>query len=63
MQCRVGSMLSSVFQNENTHLSEVFYFNVSESQTYSKYYYCQENIPILSPCYISPNASVKTCKA
>ena len=40
----------------------MFYFSISESQTCSKYYHCQTNITILSPCYISPNASVQTCK-
>ena len=55
-------MLSSVIQNENTNLSEIFYFNISESQTYSKYYHCQANTPIFSPCYVPPNASVHTCK-
>ena len=37
-QCWVGSMLSSVFLNANTfqNLSKVFYFNISESPTYSK---------------------------
>ena len=38
LHCRVGSMLSSVFWNGNIRLSEIFYFNTSESQTYSKYY-------------------------
>ena len=55
-------MLSSVFWNENTHLSEIFYFNIFKSQTYSKYYHCKANIPILSPCYIPPNASVQMWK-
>ena len=39
LQCRVGSVLSSVFKNANTHLSEIFYFNISEFQIYSKYYH------------------------
>ena len=55
-------MLRSVFWNANTYHSEVFYFNISESQTYSKYYYCQVNILNLSPWYILPSASVQTCK-
>ena len=45
-------MLSSVFWNANTHLSEIFYFNIPESQTYSKYYHSQANIPNLSRGYI-----------
>ena len=61
-QCRVGPMLSSVFWNENTDLSEIFYFNISESQTFSKYYYYQANISNLSAWYIPPSASVQTCK-
>ena len=52
-------MFSSVFWNANTHISKIFYSNISESQTYSKYYHCQANIPILSLCYI-PSASVQT---
>ena len=40
-------MFSSVFWNANTYLSKMFYTNISESQTYSKYYHCQANIPIL----------------
>ena len=28
----------------------------------SKYYHCQANIPILSPCYIPLGASIETCK-
>ena len=43
MQYIVGPMLSSVFWNANIHLSETFYFNIFESQTYSKYYHCQTN--------------------
>ena len=31
-------MSSSVFQNANTHVIEIFCFNISESQTYSKYH-------------------------
>ena len=49
LQCRAGPMLNSVLWNAITHLSEIFYFNISESQTYLKYYHCQANIPILSP--------------
>ena len=49
-QCWVGSMLSSVFSNANTHLSKKFYFDISESPTYSKKYNCQANIPILPSC-------------
>ena len=49
LQCRVGPMLSSVFGNANTYLSEIFYFNISESQKYSKYYHCHANISNLSP--------------
>ena len=56
------SSVSEVFYNANTHLSEMFYFNISESQTYSKYYHCQANIPILSPSYVPPSTSVQTCK-
>ena len=41
LQCWVGPMLNSVFQNGNTHLSKKFYFNISVSQTYSKYYHCK----------------------
>ena len=63
LQCRVGPMLISVFWNTNTYLSEIFYFNISESQTYSKYYHCQTNTWNLSPRYIPPSASVQTCKA
>ena len=48
-------MLGSVFWNANTYLSEIFYFNVSESQTYSKYFHCQANMSNLSPWYIPPN--------
>ena len=55
-------MLKSVFQNENTHRSEIFCFNIFESKTYLKYYHCKANIPILSQCYVAPNASVQTCK-
>ena len=55
-------MLSSVFWNANTYLCEIFYFNISESQTYSKYYHCQANISNFSPRYIPPSASVQTCK-
>ena len=62
LKCRVGQMLSSVFWNANTHLSEIFYFNIPESQTYSKYYHCQANIPNLFPWYIPPSASVQTFK-
>ena len=62
LQCRVGPMLSSVFWNANTYLSEIFYFNISESQTYSKYYQCQANMSNLSPWYIPPSDSVQTCK-
>ena len=40
----------------------MFYFNISESQTYSKCYHCQANSPTLSPCYIPPTGSVQTCK-
>ena len=54
-------MLSNVFYNANTYLSEIFYFNISASQTYLKYYHCQANAPILSSCYILPSASVQTC--
>ena len=49
LQCRVGSMVSSAFFNVNTHLSEIFDFNISESQTYSKYYHYQANISNASP--------------
>ena len=45
-------MLSSAFWNAKTHLSEIFYFNISESQTCSKYYHCQANITNLSPWYM-----------
>ena len=31
LQCIVGPMLNSVFQNSNIHLSKIFYFNISES--------------------------------
>ena len=62
MQCRVGLMFSSVHWNANTHLSKIFYSNISEFQTYSKYGDCQANIPILPPCYIPPSASIQTCK-
>ena len=58
MQCRVVPMFSSVFWNANTNLPKVFYSNISESQTYLKYYHCQANFPILSPCYTPPSASV-----
>ena len=61
MQCSIGPMLSSAFWNANNHLSEIFYFNISESQTCSKYYHCQANSPNLSPWYIPPSASVQTC--
>ena len=38
LQCKVGPMFSSVFCNANTHRSEIFfYFNISESQTYSRH--------------------------
>ena len=47
--------------NANAHISKTFYSNISESQTYSKYYHCQANIQILSLSYI-PNASVQTYK-
>ena len=60
--CGVGPLLSSVFWNANVHLSEIFYFNISESQTYSKYYHCQANILILSAWYIPPSASAQTFK-
>ena len=36
--------------------------NIYESQTYSEYCHCQENIQSLSPWYITPSASVQTCK-
>ena len=55
-------MLNSAFRNANTYSSEIFYFNISESQTYSKYYHCQGNISNLSPWYIPPSASVQMCK-
>ena len=58
LQCRVGPVLKSVFWNDNTHLSEIFSFNISESQTYLKYYYCQANIPILSPGYVIDNTQL-----
>ena len=38
------------------------YLNIFESKTYSKYYHCKVNIPILSRCYTHPNARVQTCK-
>ena len=57
LKCRVGPMLNSTFCNPNTHLSEIFYVSFSESQIYSNYYHCQENIPNLSP-----RASTQTCK-
>ena len=59
LQCRVGPMLSSVFQNKKTHFSEIFYFNISEYQTYSKYY---QYIPIVSPHYKPPNVSAHARK-
>ena len=49
LKCRVAPMLSSVFWNANNHLSEIFYFNIPESQTYSKYFHCHANISNLSP--------------
>ena len=49
MQCRVGRMLSSVFWNANTRLPEIFNCDISESQTYSKYYHYEANISNLSP--------------
>ena len=33
MQRRVGQILSSVFQNANTHLRKIFYSNISESRS------------------------------
>ena len=33
LQRRVGPMLSSAFENANTHLSKIFYCNISESQS------------------------------
>ena len=62
LQCRVGPMSSAVFGNANTDLSDIFYFNIFESQTYSKYYHCQANISNFSPWYIPPSARVQTCK-
>ena len=49
-----------MFCNANTYISETFYFNISESQTYSKYYHCQANLSDLPPWYIPPSASVQT---
>ena len=49
MQRRVGLMFSTACWNVNTHLSKTFYTDVSESQTSSKYYQGQANIPTLSP--------------
>ena len=43
LQYRVGP-LSSVFWNANTHLPEIFYVTISESQIYSKHHHCQANI-------------------
>ena len=63
IQCRVGPMLTSTFRNAKTHLSETFYFNISDTQTYLKYYHCQANIPNFSPWYILPSASFQKCKA
>ena len=60
LQCRVGPMLSSVFWKANTHLSDKCYFNISESQTYSKYYHCQANILNWSPWDIPSGATVQT---
>ena len=38
-------MLNSVFWDANIlRYSDIFYSNISESQTYSKYYHCQANI-------------------
>ena len=54
-------MLSNVFWNANSHLSEIFYFNIPEAQTYSKYYQSQANIP-MSPGYLPLSASVQTFK-
>ena len=50
-----GRMLSSVFQNANTHLSKIYLSNISESQSIN---HCQANIPILSPCCIPYIASI-----
>ena len=33
LQRRVGPVLSSVFQNANTHLSKIFYCNISKCQS------------------------------
>ena len=49
LQCRVGQIFSRAFWNANTHLTEIFYVSISESQAYSKYYHCQASIPILFP--------------
>ena len=62
LQCRIDPMLSSVLWNANTYLSKIFYFSISESQTYSKYYHCQANISNLSQRYKLLSASVQTCK-
>ena len=37
LQYRVGPMLNSLFWNANSRLSEISYFDISESQKYSKY--------------------------
>ena len=55
LQGRIGRMLSSVFQNANTHLSKIYLSNISESQSIN---HCQANIPILSPCCIPYIASI-----
>ena len=40
----------------------IFYFNISESQTYSKYHHCQANTSDLSLWYIPPSSSVQKPK-
>ena len=41
-----------------TYHSVILYFNVSKSQTYSDYYHCEGNIPILFPWYIDQTCHI-----